>query len=134
MDSKNVCKSVIFKSNSVVGFPDTYPILQVPSRKLSSVFNRDNKSILNDSCHYSYPDYPRSSVSKSDEVKSVLSDPCHYPLSKHKQSFVSNQNDSKSVLSDLSRKLSPRHKEFSVSKPKNVPRSINQLKENTKTN
>ena len=104
MDSKNVRESVVLKSNSVVGFPDTYPKLQVPSRNLSSVYNRENKSILSDSCHYSNPDHPHSSVSKSDELKSVLRDRCHFPLSKHKQKFVPNQNDSKSNLSDLSRK------------------------------
>ena len=95
LDSKNVCESVVLKSNSVVGFPDTYPKLQVPGRRLSSVYNRVNESILSDPLHYSNPDHPHSSVSKSDELKSVLSDPCHYPLSKHKQFFVPNQNDIK---------------------------------------
>ena len=97
MGSKNVCESVVLKSNSAVGFPDTYPKSQVLSRKLSSVYNWENKSVLSNPCHYSNPDHPRSSVSKSDELKSVLSDPCHYPLSKHKQSLVPNQNDSKST-------------------------------------
>ena len=124
LDSKNVCESVVLKLNSVVGFSDTYPKLQVPCRKLSPVYNKENKSILSNPCQYSNPDYPHSSVSKSDELKSMLSDPCHYPFSKQKQSFVLNQNDSKSNLSDLSQKLSPSHREFSVSK--NVSKSINQ--------
>ena len=134
LDSKSVCESVVLKSNSVVGFPDTHPKLQVPCRKLSSVYKKENKSILSDPCHYSNPDHPHSSASKSGELKSVLSDLCHYPFSKHKQSFVLNQNDSKSNLSDLSRKLSPSHKEFSVSKLKNVSKPINRQMENTKTN
>ena len=108
--SKNVCESVVLKSNSVVGFPDTYPKLQVPCRKLSSVYKKETKSILSDPCHYSNPFHPHSSVSKSDELKSMLSDLYHYPFSKHEQSFVLNQNDSKSNLSDLSRKLSPSYK------------------------
>ena len=78
VDSKYVCESVVLKSNSVVGFPDRYPKLQVPSRILPSVYNWENKSILSDTCHYSNPDHPHSSVSKPDELKSVLSDPCYY--------------------------------------------------------
>ena len=62
LNSKNVCGSVALKSNIVVGFQDMYPKLQVPSCKLSSVYNRENKSILSDPCHYSNPDYPHSSV------------------------------------------------------------------------
>ena len=89
LDSKNVCESAVLKSNSVVGFPDTYPKLHMPSCKLSSVCNWENKSILRDPCHYSNPDHQHS---KSDGFKSVLSDPCYSPLSKHKHSFVLNQN------------------------------------------
>ena len=74
LDSKNVCESVVLKSNSVVRFPDSYPKLQVPCRKLSLVYHKENKSILSDTCHYSNPDHPHVSISKSDELKSVLSD------------------------------------------------------------
>ena len=94
----------------------------------------ENKSILCVPCHYSNQHYPHTSVSKSYELKSVWSNPFHYPLSNYKQSFVLNQNDSKSNLKDLSWKLSLSHKEFSVSKPKNVSKSINRQKENTKNN
>ena len=34
LDSENLCESFVLKSNSVVGFPDAYSKLQVPSRKL----------------------------------------------------------------------------------------------------
>ena len=74
LDSKNVCESVVLKSNNVVRFPDSYPKLQVPCRKLSLVYHKENKSILSDTCHYSNPDHPHVSISKSDELKSVLSD------------------------------------------------------------
>ena len=58
MDSKNVYESVALKLNSVVGFPDIYPKLQVPSHKLSSVYNRKNKLILSDPCSLFKPRPP----------------------------------------------------------------------------
>ena len=72
MNSKNICESVILKSNCVVVFVDTYPKLPMPSDKLSSALNRQNKSVTSDLCYSPNPDNLHSPVSNSDRLYSMV--------------------------------------------------------------
>ena len=59
---KNEYEYFVVKSNCMVVFADMYPKLQVLSRKLPSVCNRQNKSVLRDPCYYPNSDHLLSSV------------------------------------------------------------------------